>query len=101
MDPLAAKALSQLNLNEYKSDAPIYKMLPIGILKVLPKVLPVIEKAKNNPQKTHERVQQEFLDFRKIAREMVAKDIPLPELGMNLIYQMFLNVFIKTVPLSK
>jgi len=100
IDPLGAKAIAQLDEHEYASPAWRVMLLPFGLLFKLPSILLFIRSARKNSEEVHRWVQERLLIFEAEAKRIAEKDAPLEEVWEELTYQMFLQVFLRTVPLT-
>ena len=100
IDPLGAKAVAQLDEHEYTSPAWRVRLLPFGLLLKLPSILLFTRSAKKNPEKVHRWVQERLLIFEAEAKRIAEKDMPLAEIWEELTYQVFVQVFLRTVPLT-
>jgi phosphohistidine swiveling domain-containing protein len=100
IDPLGAKAVEQLDEQEYASPTQRVMLLPFGLLLKLPGILFFIRRAKTDPEGVHRWVQERLLLFEAEAKRITARDAPLTEMWDELTYKMFKQVFSLTVPLT-
>ena len=100
IDPLGAKAVAQLDEHEYASPAWRVRLLPFGLLLKLPSILLFTRSARKNPEKVHRWVQERLLIFEAEAKRIAERDVPLAEIWEELTYQVFVQVFLRTVPLT-
>src|SRR5262245_46986472 len=100
IDPLRPKAVEQLHEQAYAPPAWRVMLLPFGILLKLLSILLFIRRARKNPEKVHRWVQAQLLLFETEAKRIAGRDAPLVEMWDELTYKMFVQVFLRTVPLT-
>jgi phosphohistidine swiveling domain-containing protein len=100
IDPLAASAMERLNADTYRSSTSKFSLLPLVMFWKLPRILILIYRARRNPEKTHAWVQQKVSAFEAKAKRLAEGDLPLVELWERLLYTVFYDVVLRTVPLT-
>src|SRR5262252_9157756 len=100
IDPLGAKAVARLDEHEYTSPAWRVMLLPFGLLFKLSSIFLFTRSARKNPEKVHRWVQERLLIFEAEAKRIAEKDAPLAETWEELTHQVFVQVFLRTVPLT-
>ncbi len=100
MDPLASKAVENLDEKEYVSTAWKIMLLPYGLLVRLPRILLFIRRAQRDPENVHAWVQGQLKQFEKEVAQIAAKDAPLHETLEQLLSAGFKRVFLFTLPLT-
>src|SRR6516225_1211633 len=61
---------------------------------------PLYPLSQKNPEKVHRWVQERLLVFEEEAKRIAERDVPLAEIWEELTYQVFVQVFLRTVPLT-
>lgn len=100
MDELSSSAISELDERKYASPAWKVQLLPYGIVWRIPGILLMIRRAQKDPKKMHAWVQERLRRFETKAAAEIEKDSPLEEVWQKLLHDMFVQVFLLTVPLT-
>jgi pyruvate,water dikinase len=100
IDPLGAKAIEQLDEREYVFPAWKFQLLPYGLLWRLPGLLLFIRRARHDPLRLHQQVQESLRRFEADVKRISEKTVSLIQIWEELLYEMFRQVFLLTVPLT-
>jgi phosphoenolpyruvate synthase/pyruvate phosphate dikinase len=98
-DPLAEKALSAIELNEYTAKVRKSTLVPWKLSLRLPTLAIRILKARQNPMRMHTKTQKELQQFVTEVKFLAQQSIPTRTLADKLIQALINHVFLKTVPL--
>jgi hypothetical protein len=98
-DPLAEKALSAIEMNEYAAKGSKITLLPWKLSWRLPTLAIRILRARRNPMRMHTKTQKELNQFVTKVKSLAQQSIPPRALADKLIQELINHVFLKTVPL--
>lgn len=98
-DPLAQKALTEIETNQYLAQVHKISLLPWKLSLKLPQIAIRILKARSHPVQIHKQTQQELYQFVAKANFIAEQDLPINILATQLIEALLSQVFLKTVPL--
>lgn len=98
-DPLAEKALSEIETNTYTARGSKMALLPWKLSLRLPTLAIRILKARQHPDRMHMKTQQELKQFVTKVQLLAQQSMPPRALADKLIQELIKHVFLKTVPL--
>ena len=98
-DPLAEKALAEIEMNEYAARARKITLLPWKLSLRLPALTMRILKARHKPMRMHAKTQKELQQLVTEVQSLAQQDIAPRALADKLIQKLIKQVFLKTVPL--
>ncbi len=98
-DPLAEKALSEIEVHDYIARARKLTLLPWKLSFRLPTLAIRILRARHNPTRMHMNTQKELHHFVTNVQSLAQQRIPPRALADQLLQELINHVFLKTVPL--
>jgi phosphohistidine swiveling domain-containing protein len=98
-DPLAAKALSEIELHDYTATGKKITLLPWKLSFRLPALAIRILRARQNPLRMHTKTQTELHHFVTNVQSIAQQRISPRALADKLLQELINHVFLKTVPL--
>ncbi len=98
-DPLAAKALSEVDLKMYRTQIRKVHLLPWKFSFHFPSIALDIYQARNHPLHMHKKTQQALLQFVADVRKMATREMPITLLADKLMQGLIDHIALKTVPL--
>jgi len=99
IDPLAMKALEQLDETAYMPAISRLRLLPFGLLLRLPMILLYIAYAQHNPEWVHRHINKYISRFEQEATKLIRSDLPLRVISDSLTPKLFGWVFLRLIPL--
>jgi pyruvate,water dikinase len=99
LDTLASQTIRSTDEQEYRSEASILKLLPLGGVIKAPHIVLQLARAKWQPERTHRECQQNMRMFRENARELENKEISCATLANKLINALIDDIILNEVPL--
>ncbi len=98
-DELAAQAIANVDEQEYRSQANLLKLLPLGMLVQFPRLLFQVWRAKMQPERAHEKSQQRLQQLLLRMKAAAREETSLRVLSNRLLDDLIKDVVFNTVPL--